>query len=758
MKIKLFNRSFGIYKLMSLPALIVSISMFMIILLNFYQLKGQLQTTAVSQLNRFAVISEKNIDSSISITNSLYSNLTLSTLLTNTDLWSDNCEKGSTELLAIQNNYDLIDSVFIYDQKNNNIICSDGIYTGEEFFSNFYAYYNYSASYFNNYIFYDSSAYTVLSPSYVKKGNDKKQIIPIIFRKSYNLNFKQKTMLVLNIDLNKLFSTDTLPEITDNSSVFMLNKYTNDLFCPIADSKYIPQLTPEFLHELLIGTSNIFEYKIDDKATTVATYSVTDSLSGYTYFAVIPHSDIIKSMLPTQLIVGIIALLFLLTSIFLIIIGSRKISNPLTEIISSFENDSENIIDQQKDILDILKSSVSRISDENRILQLTLPCAQEKFLISFLNSTENYMDKETCDKIIDSLPFKYDYFSVIIIRMCPTLKFADTYNSQEYSNIQIGVFDIIKEIFSAEYNSFIIPSKSDELYIILNLDDNESNDSNIKEILTKICALMEFDHEYITLAVGKSKIYKELNGLRSAHKEALASINTVAFSDVSNSISLNESEINFNFSPDEERQLLRILTTETASSAKTLLESVFKANIGINARSMRQMYSQILNIILKAMRIKGIPPEDPEKPDFEFSYDILSLPLPDIYDRILSLLDYMTETDRTYSFRTSVSQKIIEYIEQNYTNSSMSLEFLADYFNYTSANISAMIKSTLDIGFHQYLTELRIGKAKKLLTETQKPISQIYKECGFNSQQTFYRTFKKITGLTSGEYRNQNRH
>lgn len=117
MKIKLFNRSFGIYKLMSLPALIVSISMFMILLLNFYQLKGQLQTTAVSQLNRFAVISEKNIDSSISITNSLYSNLTLNTLLTNTDLWSDNCEKGSTELLAIQNNYDLIDSVFIYDQK-----------------------------------------------------------------------------------------------------------------------------------------------------------------------------------------------------------------------------------------------------------------------------------------------------------------------------------------------------------------------------------------------------------------------------------------------------------------------------------------------------------------------------------------------------------------------------------------------------------------------------------------------------------------
>lgn len=217
-------------------------------------------------------------------------------------------------------------------------------------------------------------------------------------------------------------------------------------------------------------------------------------------------------------------------------------------------------------------------------------------------------------------------------------------------------------------------------------------------------------------------------------------------------------EINFNFSTKQERQLLRVLTGESASAAKPMLESVLKANTGIKARSMRQMYNQILNIILKAMKIKGIPHQNPDKLDFEISADILSLPLPDIYDKIITLLDYMAEVDKTPAFsRIQVSQKVIDYIDQNYNNAALSLEFLADYFNYTSANISAMIKTTLGIGFHQYLTELRVEKAKELLSETNEPVSHIYKLCGFNSQQTFYRAFKKIVGITSGEYRAQNK-
>lgn len=759
MKFKFFKQNLGIYKLISLPALLVSVSMFMIIALNFYQVKSSFQDIAVSQLNRFAVISEKNIENLISVTNSLSSNNVLSTALTDSDYQDENFETISRELSVLKYNYDLIDSFYIYNQKDGDVISDCGYFTADEFFSNQYMYYNYSASYWSNYIFYDSSAYTVLSPSYVQTDSDKKQIIPIVFRKSYNLNFRQKTLLVLNIDINKLFSIESLPKITENTSVLMLNKYTNDLFCPIENSKYIPPLSSDFLHELLIGTSNIFEYKIDKKTVTVATYSVTDSLSGYTYFAVIPHSDIIRSMMPTQLIIGIIATIFMLISICFIVIGSRKISVPILKVISAAQNDDDLHTEQQKDLLDILKSSALRINEEKRIFRLTLPCAQEKFLINFLNSTENYMDNETRNNIISSLPFKYDYFSVVIICMHPSLKFIDTYNSQEYSNIQIGVFDIIKDLFSEYYKSFVIPSKQNELYIILNLKDDMSY-SGIDEILDKICSILEFDREYIGLAIGKSKIYKNLSGLKAAHKEALASINSIEFSDIpmANSINLNENEINFNLSAEQEKQFLRILTTESAAAAKPYLDDILKLNTGINARSMRQMYSQILNIILKAMKIREIPPQDPEKLDFEISSDILSLPTDDIYDKILTLLDYMSEVDNPSAVsRLQISKKVVDYIEQNYNNSALSLELLADYFNYSPANISAMIKSSLKLGFHQYLTELRIEKAKELLSGTNLTINQIYKDCGFNSQQTFYRAFKKHTGLTASEYRNQSR-
>ena len=55
--------------------------------------------------------------------------------------------------------------------------------------------------------------------------------------------------------------------------------------------------------------------------------------------------------------------------------------------------------------------------------------------------------------------------------------------------------------------------------------------------------------------------------------------------------------------------------------------------------------------------------------------------------------------------------------------------------------------------FTGYLNETRVDHACRLLLENKLPVSQIAYECGFNAMANFYRQFKKITGVTPGEYR-----
>ena len=55
--------------------------------------------------------------------------------------------------------------------------------------------------------------------------------------------------------------------------------------------------------------------------------------------------------------------------------------------------------------------------------------------------------------------------------------------------------------------------------------------------------------------------------------------------------------------------------------------------------------------------------------------------------------------------------------------------------------------------FTDYIKELRINYAKKLLKETDKAIKGIVEEIGYTDVASFTRTFRQKEGITPGKYR-----
>ncbi|MBB3111631.1 AraC-like DNA-binding protein [Paenibacillus phyllosphaerae] len=93
------------------------------------------------------------------------------------------------------------------------------------------------------------------------------------------------------------------------------------------------------------------------------------------------------------------------------------------------------------------------------------------------------------------------------------------------------------------------------------------------------------------------------------------------------------------------------------------------------------------------------------------------------------------------------------YIEANFANPDLSLKHLADRFGLAGKNVSQMFKDAFDENFVDFLLALRIGKAKQLLTETGFAQQEIAQQVGYSNSITFGRMFKRIVGVTPGDYR-----
>ena len=115
----------------------------------------------------------------------------------------------------------------------------------------------------------------------------------------------------------------------------------------------------------------------------------------------------------------------------------------------------------------------------------------------------------------------------------------------------------------------------------------------------------------------------------------------------------------------------------------------------------------------------------------------------------------MFRDSSTNSQRAGILQKAKDYIDQHYMDQDMSLNQVAAYVNHSPSHFSAIFSQGTCKTFKEYLTELRIKKARELLRTTSLRSSEISYEIGYGDPHYFSYIFRKNTGLTPTEFRLQ---
>lgn len=117
-----------------------------------------------------------------------------------------------------------------------------------------------------------------------------------------------------------------------------------------------------------------------------------------------------------------------------------------------------------------------------------------------------------------------------------------------------------------------------------------------------------------------------------------------------------------------------------------------------------------------------------------------------IGDSISDVIEQKKQSD-TKPIRTAK-----QYIQQNYMNP-ISLKEVSSIVGFNDTYFSTMFKKESGVNFLEYLSEVRMNKAKELLKETNLSIASICQNVGYNDLKHFTKSFKKYTGLKPNEFR-----
>lgn len=96
--------------------------------------------------------------------------------------------------------------------------------------------------------------------------------------------------------------------------------------------------------------------------------------------------------------------------------------------------------------------------------------------------------------------------------------------------------------------------------------------------------------------------------------------------------------------------------------------------------------------------------------------------------------------------------KIVEYLNRNY-QSQVRLSDVAALINMSEPSFCRFIKQRTSKSFVDFLTDIRLGFAIRLLIDSSQSIAEIGYACGFNNLSNFNRIFKKRKGMPPTEFR-----
>lgn len=297
--------------------------------------------------------------------------------------------------------------------------------------------------------------------------------------------------------------------------------------------------------------------------------------------------------------------------------------------------------------------------------------------------------------------------------------------------------------------------ESDEIVSVL----KGASSQDLSLLLERIKQTFDADHEHYIVTVGVSPLVADASGFNDAYQR-LRNLSSQAYIAEETQIIFEERELPElpPLSSIMQKNLHQALQSGDEERAMELIQEMlvpfYEQGAGVQ---QFQEYAHLIAVKLMESTKELLPGED--------SFPALKLwmegikhchTLADYHQSFLSFVHAACALTRKRQDLSSEPLVVMFYeIIQHKYMEDISLDYLSDKLNLSSAYLSAYIKEKTGMNFSEHLQGVRMSKACELLVTTDLNVNEISQLVGYHNITSFNRSFKKLTNMTPGAYRKQ---
>lgn len=460
-------------------------------------------------------------------------------------------------------------------------------------------------------------------------------------------------------------------------------------------------------------------------------------ICGCYYLYIIPYAYYFHAISSLMTLMYIsIALALILTAVSLIYLYKKNMM-PLEKLVAIFQ-ETDTIEDVNEYVfLDNKIHELSNHVDDMRTENIKNMLILKETLLKNLLCTDLSNDYTLVQRLEKyGIVFKYDFFAILLIKAVFPL---NEESASRYSRILEASME---KHFVCKCN-FYTTHINDTIAIIINFDYNRKRYDIIEAINQAKTDFLNENHIDIYLTL--SNIFEALPMFQTSYRSASDAMEYAVKNEL---LFVAESNItnDYHYSPAVEQELMNSLEAGNAKACCALIEQLYKDNIANRQLSRSGRNQLILKINVTLERFTNVC-----LPDQHRIFDIKDFLNEDAEKIFHALKEIFKETAEQHLLK-----QIEQYIEINYANAELNLNYLAEIFGFDPVYLSNMYRQHTGNKITTRINQKRINVARRMLLSDQEMTLEDISRCvGYSNTRTFLRNFQQIEGLTPTNFRLQ---
>jgi two-component system response regulator YesN len=516
----------------------------------------------------------------------------------------------------------------------------------------------------------------------------------------------------------------------------------------------------------LQGAEGFIQLKLAGEDMLLSYY--TSPFNQWKYVSAVPNLVVMKKVDSIRSTNTIIITIGLILGMLIAIFFANRHSKPIRAIIQKFNEKFSIEHGSDSNEYHFLDHSIARLIHNNETLHSEIdkqmPLLRAALLDRlFRGEFNDHSELNTAFSEV-GIVIRGNWFVVAVLR----LEWIEEQGSSDGIETENVKRAIIKDLLYRELreSGFIHDLGQERIAILLSLSQNERAESiaSTNEMIGRLSDMLN-KHTDIEVVFGLGCMYGHLLDVYRSFKEALKALEMANYSRgeyILRYEHIPKGDGGYYYPIEIEQRIMNLVKSGNQEEVNKLLKDIHSevlAGSKISSDTMKLLVfdisATVYKLINEVFQLHG-GNERQEYGEFIESVSAFST-FQEAFEYITQILTELcvSVNNQKKSHNFELRDKIIDYIDGNYTDGSLCLSSVADFYGINEVYLSQFFKEQTGESFSGYMEKMRMNHARELLKKDHLTVDDIAKQVGYLNTNTFYKAFKRVEGVSPGTFRNK---